>query len=127
MNLEDYFESNKGTGILATADGDGKVDVAVYAKPHFIDAKTVAFIMRDKLSHRNLQGNPCAAYMFIEDGKGYQGKRLYLKKTREDNDAAVIKALRRRPRPEYSDSDADNSFVVYFRIESIRPLVGDSQ
>ena len=58
MNLRDYFESVKGHGVLATADKDGRVDVAVYARPHFIDDETIAFIMRDRLTHHNLQSNP---------------------------------------------------------------------
>ena|GEM_PF-3646200 len=61
MGLEEYFEGNKGFGVLATAGGDGTVDVAVYARPHVVDEETVAFIMADRLSHRNLQSNPHAS------------------------------------------------------------------
>ncbi len=35
MNLSDYFDNTKGYGVLATADSSGKVDAAVYARPHF--------------------------------------------------------------------------------------------
>lgn len=34
MDLNNYFENTKGRGILATADADGKVDAAVFARPH---------------------------------------------------------------------------------------------
>ena len=34
--LKAYFESTKGTGILATADSNGKVDAAIYSRPHFL-------------------------------------------------------------------------------------------
>ena len=44
MSLRDYFENTQGFGVLATADADGAVDVAVYARPHVIDDHTVAFI-----------------------------------------------------------------------------------
>ena len=37
MNLKDYFKNAKGFGVLATADNDGKVNVAIYARPHFSD------------------------------------------------------------------------------------------
>ena len=37
MNLADYFENAKGVGVLATADAEGRVNVAVYARPHFLD------------------------------------------------------------------------------------------
>jgi hypothetical protein len=57
MDLKEYFENTKGVGVLATADGDGKVDAAVYARPHFTEDGTLAVIMRDRLSHLNLQSN----------------------------------------------------------------------
>ena len=48
MKLNEYFEKKKGRGVIATADSEGRVGVAVYARPHFIDEKTVAFIMADR-------------------------------------------------------------------------------
>jgi len=65
MELKDYFENTKGIGILSTSDGDGKVDAAIYARPHFMDDGTIALIMRDRLTHHNLQSNFHACYMFI--------------------------------------------------------------
>ena len=60
MELKDYFESTKGVGVMATADGDGRVDAAIYARPHFMEDETLAIIMRDRLTHHNLQSNaPC--------------------------------------------------------------------
>ena len=125
MELKDYFENTKGTGILATADAEGKVDVAIYAHPHFFDADTIGLIMRGRLSHRNLQSNPYAAYMFIEKVQGYQGKRLYLRKTSEETDPEVIEEIRRKPKRDYSDSSDEDTYLVYFRVERVRPLVGD--
>ena len=58
MELKDYFENTEGSGILATADSDGKVDTAIYARPHFLEDGTMAWIMRDRLTHLNLQSNP---------------------------------------------------------------------
>ncbi len=57
MNLGDYFDNTKGYGVIATADSEGKVNAAVYARPHFFDEKTIAFIMRERLTHANLQTN----------------------------------------------------------------------
>ena len=55
MNLGEYFEKKKGLGVLATADSEGKVDVAVYARPHMMDDETVAFIMADRLTDAIVQ------------------------------------------------------------------------
>ena len=126
MEIRDYFENTDGRGILATADADGPVDLAVYSRPHFVDANTIALIMRDRLSHRNLQSNPHAAYMFIEKGPGHRGKRLHLKKIREENDPALIEEMR-QSHGVRSGSSAEDSFLVYFTIERIRPLVGDGK
>ena len=125
MELKDYFENTEGTGVLATADADGRVDLAIYAHPHCFEADTIGLIMRERLSHLNLQSNPYAAYMFIEKSKGYQGKRLYLQKTREETDPGVIEQIRRKPKRDYAESSDEDTYLVYFRVERVRPLVGD--
>ena len=125
MNLSDYFENTQGTGILATADSDGKVDLAIYSRPHVTDDDTIAFIMRDRLSHENLQSNPHAAYMFIENTGGYQGKRLYLTRLREETDPTIIDSLRRKGR-KHNAKFEEKTFLAYFKIDKIRPLIGDN-
>jgi hypothetical protein len=125
MSLTDYFETAEGTGILATADSEGNVDLAIYARPHMMDDETIVLVMSDKLSHTNLQTNPKAAYMFIEKTKGYQGKRLYLQKIREENDPELVQSIRRRKRYDEEGEAASGSSAVYFKVGKIRPLVGD--
>ena len=125
MELADYFEDAKGIGVLSTAGAEGEVDAAIYARPHFIDQETIVFIMADRLSHRNVTANPHATYAFIEHGEGYNGKRLYLTKTGEDTDAARIEAIRRRPLPRECGVEGEPRYLVEFRIDQVRPLVGD--
>ena len=122
MNLHEYFENTKGTGVLATSDSDGKVDAAVYARPHVMEDGTLAMIMRDRLTHHNLQSNSHAAYLFREDGKGYKGKRLFLTKIREEQDTDLLSSLRRR---EYTDSRDEAKFLVFFKVDKELPLIGD--
>jgi len=126
MKLSDYFISVQGSGILATADKHGVVDAAVYARPHFLDEQTVAFIMADKLSHKNVRENPNAVYLFKENGDGYQGKRLSLSKIEESTDKALIDIMRRSEHcwPETTACDTEQRFLVVFRICAVRPLVG---
>ena len=125
MKLKDYFESVKGRGVLATADADGKVDAAIYATPHFMDDdETIAFIMRDRLTHHNLQSNSHAAYLFMESGGGFAGKRLILTKTREEQDSELLNSLRRRT---YSGDEKESKFLVFFQIDKILPLIGDGR
>ena len=124
MQLQQYFEDTKGIGVLATADADGKVDAAVYARPHFMEDGTLAFIMRDRLTHNNLQANPHATYLFVEDGSGYKGVRLFMSKLREEQDSALLAKLKRR---KYEDDDQVSKFLVFFRLDQQLPLVGDGK
>ena len=124
MDLGEYFENTEGLGVLATADAEGNVDAAIYARPHMTDEGTVAFIMAQGLSYRNVSVNPKAAYLFVQKGQGYQGKRLYLTMTGEESDQQVVESMRRRQRKDYQ-ADKGESRVVYFKLEKIRALVGD--
>jgi hypothetical protein len=121
MELKDYFESTKGVGVMATADADGKVDAAIYARPHFMEDGTLAIIMRDRLTHHNLQSNPHAAFLFIEDGPGYKGKRLFLTKLREEENSELLHSLRRK---QYPDDKEEPKFLVFFELDKELPLVG---
>ena len=122
MKLKDYFDQKKGVGVLSTADGEGKVDAAIYATPHFVKDGTLAFIMRDRLSHHNLQSNPHATYLFKEDGSGYRGKRLFMTRVGEEQNTELLESRRRR-RSAYSNGE--DKFLVFFKLDKELPLVGD--
>lgn len=124
MDLADYFENTEGTGVLGTADADGKVDLAVYARPHVIDEHTVAFIMADRLSHDNVTANPHAAYLFVEKKQGYHGLRLYLTRKTEETDPQKVEAIRRKSRKDPEEAGGQK-FLVQFNVEQTRRLVGD--
>jgi hypothetical protein len=84
MAVTTYFKNTDGFGILAKSGKKGKVDAAVYSRPHFMDCGMISLINRDRLTHNNLQSNPHACFMCIEKGPGYKGKRLFLSKVREE-------------------------------------------
>jgi hypothetical protein len=90
MTLKEYLNNVSGKGILATADSEGRVDAAIYSKPHILEDGTLAFIMRDHLTHHNVGSNPYATYLFIEEGHHYKGIRLFIKKVREDTDPGIL-------------------------------------
>lgn len=125
MTLSEYFEKAKGKGIMATADAKGKVGMAVYARPHFINEKTAVFIMADRLMHKNLQSNPSASYLFVEEGPRHTGKRIYLTKIKEEKDSDLVNQLRRRGcRPVDESYKTGQHSVVYFRVNKVLPLIG---
>ena len=89
-----------------------------------MDPDTVAFIMLDRLTHHNLQSNPNAAYLFMEAGKKFVGKRLFLTKIREEQDTELAYKLRRR---KYPKDKQEPLFLAFFRIDKILPLIGPGE
>jgi hypothetical protein len=123
MSLQEYLENTKGFGVLSTADQYGKVDAAVYSRPHVFEDGTIGSIMRDRLTHENLKTNPHAVFLFMEEGKGYRGKRLFLTKIREETDPDLIQSLCRRCYP--NDLQVQEPrFLVVFKIDKELPLIG---
>lgn len=127
MTLSEYFEKTQGRCVLATADARGMVDLAIYSRPHVIDEENIAFIMLDRLSHVNLQSNPHAAFLFMEAGEKYVGKRLFLTKTKEEEDQEVVEKFRRRKSYDLPDDDKKKRFLVYFHVDKVLPLIGDHE
>ena len=127
MNLNEYFADNHGIGVLSTADAEGRVDAAIYARPHVMEDGTMAMIMRDRLSHKNLQENPYAVFLFIEAAAGYQGVRVFLKKIREDQDQELLEQMTRRSLSPEDDASKGSKFMVYFSVEKVLQLVGGQE
>ena len=126
MNLKDYFESKKGLSVLSTADSSGRVNSAVYSRPHAVSDTEMAFIMADRKSHENIKVNPHAAYLFKEEGAGYAGKRLSLTMTREEEDSEIIDSLRRKDYADLHSADKKR-YLVYFTVDEELPLIGKGE
>jgi hypothetical protein len=126
MNLKEYFEAKKGTGVICTADSEGKPNAAIYSRPHVIDDATVVFIVADRLTRKNLISNPSAAYLFMETGEGYSGKRLSLTMTREstggEEPGGALTDWYEANKKEYPK---EALFLCYFRVDEVRPLVNE--
>ena len=127
MKLDEYFNGVSGKGILSTADAEGKVDSAIYSKPHILEDGMLVFIMRDRLTHHNIGSNPHAVYLFIEEGPHYKGIRLFLKKVREDTNPELIAKMTRRQLTPEQDKAKGPKFLVYFTLEKILPLIGNNE
>ena len=127
MDLKTYFENTKGLGVLSTADSEGNVNNAVYARPHVMEDGRLALIMKDRLSHHNLQSNPKAAYLFKEDGPDFKGKRFFMTKVEEEEDADKIETLRRRTYKDDDEEGREAMFLVYFRIDKELSLIGPAK
>jgi hypothetical protein len=122
MELSEYFANIHGHGVLATANEKGKVNAAVYSKPYFTDEHTAVFIMAEQLSYENLKTNPEAVYLFIDSTVEWTGKRLYLKKLKEEKDDRLLAEICQKC--DYSHYDVGDRHVTYFEIEKVLPLLG---
>jgi hypothetical protein len=123
MTLAEYFSNITGLGILATSDADGKVNLAIYARPYVINENKIAFSMLERRSYKNIQSNPKAAYMFVEQTEGHKGKRLYLTKVGEETEAEVIRKIKEQHKNRYSE-ESSGKHLVYFEITETRQLIG---
>jgi hypothetical protein len=127
MKLSEYFDKAEGFGVLSTVGESGKVDAALYGRPHFTDEQTIAFIAADRLTHANLKVNPHAVYLFKENGRN-EGRRLYITRLRESSDEKLINEIRRKKYPEVEGKYAgETKFLIYFHVDSVLPLVGDGK
>lgn len=127
MDLKKYFENAHGTGVIATSDSEGKVNTAIYGRPHVFDDGTVAFLMRKKLTHHNIQSNPYASFLFHESGPGYSGVRLHLKKIKEETDSPLIAQMTRGSLTPEEDKAKGPKYLVHFKVEKILPLIGSGK
>jgi hypothetical protein len=65
MKLSEYFETAEGVGVLATADAHGKVDAALYGRPHFFDDET---LMQSIFSRKwtDMKAGGCISLKFVK-------------------------------------------------------------
>jgi len=123
MRRKTYFTNTPGTGYLATADRAGKVNIAVFSRPHVLPDGTPAFGMCDRLTHANLAEDPQAVYAFTE--VHYQGVPLSFEKTREKAAGPLLEETRANADEVVGPgTGATEKFVVHFRVVQELPLVG---
>ncbi len=125
MELENYFTDAGGKGIISTSDKDGRINTAVYARPHFMEDGQVAFIMPVRQTHKNLLENPHAAYTFLEYGTRIAGRRLRLTMVKEEKNCELIDELRRRKNyTSCGEEDTESRYLVYFKVDEVNLLLG---
>ncbi|MBW6508331.1 MAG: pyridoxamine 5'-phosphate oxidase family protein [Desulfuromonadales bacterium] len=124
MTLNDYFTSTQGIGILSTADRQGNVTSAIYARPTVMVDGSVVFLMRERLTYQNICANPHATYLFIESGGGYQGTRLYLHKVAEIDDPQLARQMTRTSLTPEQDQEKGPKHLIRFNVDKSLALIG---
>lgn len=123
MNLAELF-ANPGLGVISTASTDGRVNSAVYARPHVIDETTLVWGMTDKRTYRNLTGNCHAAFLFKASGHGFSGVRLGLELMRTEEEGDLLAAIKTHT-DEVVGPGAGSAVThaVWFKVVEVRPLL----
>jgi hypothetical protein len=123
MNLEEIF-SSYGIGVMATAGADGRVNTAVYARPHQVDADTLVWGMTEGQTFRNISQNPHASYLFRQDMPGFRGIRLQLELLRSEEAGEMLEKIRQETsRIVGPDAGGYVTHAVWFRITGRKALI----
>jgi hypothetical protein len=123
MKFHDMFPAG-GRGIIASSDSSGNVNIAVYAKPHIVDDKTVAWGMTEGRTWKYLKENPNAAYLYMNPGQGYSGVRLKLSLKEFHESGDMLEKVKKHTAEIVSAAAAEAvKHVAYFEVEEIRPLI----
>ena len=123
MKLNEMFPAG-GKGIIAASDSSGNVNIAVYAKPHIVDDRTVAWGMTEGRTWACVKENPHAAYLYMNPGPGYSGVRLKLSLKKFLESGEMLDTVKKHTAAIVSPAAAEAvRHVAYFEVEEIRPLI----
>lgn len=125
MKLQENSTNTQGTGILSTAAASGEGTSAVSTKPHFLDAATVALIMGERLPYAHRQTNGYACSLFVEQGPGINGLRLFRQKIDHSGDSQLLSAMTRRHPSPQEDTVKGRTHLVCFEVVKVLPLAGN--
>ena len=123
MNLTELF-SHPGLGVMSTSSPDGKVNNAVYARPHVIDETTLVWGMTDNRTYQNLARNRHAAFLFKTSDPGFSGVRLGLELIRTEEEGVLLAAIKANTDEIVGPgAGAAVTHAAWFRVTETRPLI----
>lgn len=123
MNLAELF-THSGLGVMSTSSPEGKVNSAVYARPHVIDGTTVVWGMTDKRTYQNLTRNRHAAYLFKTSSPGFSGVRLALELIRTEEEGELLATIKANTDEIVGPgAGAAVTHAAWFRVTEVRDLI----
>ena len=129
--LMEYFNKQPRLGVISTSSKDGKVDCAVYGSPQMIDEKTVIVALARGRTFENLQENPHAVYMIMEQGEGildWKGIRVYLKMLEFATSGPKLETYKSQMAKVVGEQAAGMIAVLAtFEVTEVRPLIDFGQ
>ena len=123
MNLSTLFR-NQGIGVMATADVFGRVNTAIYARPHVIDETTLVWGMTEGRTFGNISENPHASYLFKELGFGFSGVRIALELIRTEEGGELLEEIQQSTDTVVGPGAGRAvTHAAWFRVVEVRPLI----
>jgi hypothetical protein len=123
MNFSELF-TNPGLGVMSTSSSDGKVNSAVYARPHIIDETTLVWGMTDKRTYQNLTRNRHAAFLFKTSSPGFSGVRLALELIKTEESGDLLETIKANTDVVVGPgAGAAVTHAVWFRVTEVRDLI----
>ncbi|MCK9564581.1 MAG: pyridoxamine 5'-phosphate oxidase family protein [Methanothrix sp.] len=126
-----YFNKQPRLGVISTSNQEGQVDCAVYGSPQMIDEKTVIVALARGRTFANLQENPMAVFMIMEQGEGildWKGIRVYLKMLEFADSGPKLETYKSQMARIVGEQAAGMIAVLAtFEITEIRPLIDFGQ
>jgi len=123
MNLTELFTS-PGLGVMSTSSSDGKVNSAVYARPHIIDETTLVWGMTDKRTYQNLTRNRHASFLFKTSSPGFSGVRLALELIKTEEAGDLLETIKANADVVVGPgAGAAVTHAVWFRVTEVRDLI----
>jgi len=112
--------------VLATADPDGKVNLAMFGSVELSDDETLIVMLGDNRTYPNLKRNPFAACMVIlpgQTGMQTQGCRLYLKVRATADDGEAWEQHKAKIKSRIGNAAEILKHHVCFDILEARPIL----
>ncbi len=123
MKLSEAFAEG-GIGVIATANKEGVVNLAIYAVPEVVGDDTLVFGMTEGVTFENLSENPHAAYMYISPEGQFKGLRLTLELLEVKSSGALLEKKRKLLAGIIGSEEAKKlKYLAFFKVVKIRPLV----
>ena len=129
--LMDYFNKQPRLGTLSTSGKDGKVNVAYFGSPRMVDEKTVIMGLGKNRTFANLQENPHAVFMIMEQGKAiteWKGVRVYLKMKEYRTSGETLDQIKTQIAQRAGEAAAKIIYAaVIFEVNEVRPFADFGQ
>ena len=129
--LMEYFNRQPRIGVLGTANKDGIADVAVMGSLQMIDEKTVTGAFARGRTFANLQENPNAVYMIMNQGSeilDWKGIRVYLRMREYVTSGPQLESYKSQVAKVVGEQAAEMVHVmVTFDLTEVRPLIDAGQ